>query len=432
MTWEMLLVLDLMLAAFVSFLAEKIPPDLTGLGAFGILLVLGGLAPESTLPRIDALLGVFANPAALTVASMFILSAAVQHCGVLQYLVGLTDQLAKLGFTASLAGLILVVAAVSAFINNTPVVIMLAPMVIALAHKLGERPSRLLIPLSYASIFGGVCTLVGPSTNLMVNGIIIEAGLRPIGLFEIGKIGLPLLLVSSLYLLLFTKRLLPEREPNLARLDAANPTPTTEPPNMRRIVIVVAVILGVISVPVLTTIPIVVSALGGSVILFITGAFPIQQAYRAVDWSILVLIFTMLGLSIAMETTGTARMLVGQIVYWIQPLSETSSQPWVALFLLLLFTSILTEALSNNATAAIMTPLALGLATSLEVHPMPFIIAVCVAASASFATPIGYQTNTYVYRIGGYRFSDFARIGVPLNIIYLLVSFFLIPLIWSF
>lgn len=427
----MLLTLALALLALASFIHARISPDLTGISVFCLLLLCGSLFPDSTLPTPSALIGVFANPAALTIGAMVILSGAMKSCGAMQGLQAYTDRLARFGYHRCLLMLIVGVAFVSAFVNNTPVVIMFAPLVISLSHKLGESPARLLMPLSFASIFGGICTLVGTSTNLLVNGIAMQSNQPSLGLFELGKIGLPLLVCSAAYLTLVCHRWLPERVGGEAT-DEAPEIPERTAPNRRSIVITIGVLAGVIIAPMLWDVPIVVTAMCGCVVLALTKVFPLAQAYRSLDISLLILIYSMLGLGMAMDATGTARYIVHEVTGWMGLVASSDNQAWIALLLVFALTSLLTELLSNSATAAIMTPIALGFAETLAVDARPFIVAICIAASASFATPIGYQTNTYVYRLGGYRFSDFLRIGIPLNVLYLVVSMILIPLIWPF
>jgi len=165
----------------------------------------------------------------------------------------------------------------------------------------------------------------------------------------------------------------------------------------------------------------------GALIVIITGCVRPEQAYRAIDWHILLLIFGMLGIGIALENSGAMALIVEQAVRLVQPFG-----PFVILALVYLLTSILTEFVTNNAIAAVMTPIVIGLAASLGLDPRPFIVAVMFAASASFATPIGYQTNTFVYAAGGYRFRGFLKIGIPMNLVMWLVAMIVIPLFWDF
>ena len=212
MTWEIAFVLILLILAIASFILEKIPSDLTAITLFIIILLVGLLPVANTLPSTSMMLSVFANPAPVTVASMFIISAALEKCGAIEVLAVFLEKLAGLGYRCFLLVMILGVAIASAFINNTPIVVVLLPVILSLSRKMGVPASKFLIPLSYASIFGGICTLVGTSTNILASSIIEAAEQPPLGMFETAWIGVPLLLVGSIYLIFFADRFLPVRE----------------------------------------------------------------------------------------------------------------------------------------------------------------------------------------------------------------------------
>lgn len=605
MSWEIIFVLALMVGALASFVLEKISTDVTALLVFGILLVAAQLPFEHQLPTMADLLAVFSNPAPVTIGAMFILSAALEKAGVIDIIARGTDGLAKLGYRGSLAAIILIVATISAFINNTPVVVIFMPVILSFARKINTPASKLLIPLSYASIFGGVCTLVGTSTNLLANQQIIAAGETSLGMFELTKLGLPLLVIGTIFLVIFGKRLIPTRETLTAMLTeeerkeflteayvrpgsrfigqtvresgliksrqmrvveivrngiavradprdvaleagdrlviAARPSgvakatmvdglnlredddgletisahsgaivegvigprsslagctireinfrqrfrmvllalhrrgmnlrdqletvelergdtlllmgtdqarealrnsddlllldrPATHatPNQSRHAWIVSACMAAVIILATLGWMPIAVAAIFAVIVIFLTGSLAPKDGYAAIDWSILVMIYGMLGLGQAMETSGASALLAENIVGVISLVGEPHWKPFIALCLLYFVTSVMTEILSNNATVVLVTPIGLGVAAVLGLDPRPFIIAICVGSSASFATPIGYQTNTYVYGVGGYKFADFLKVGLPLNFVYFIASMILIPMIWPF
>ena len=212
MTWEILFIFGLLAFAIVSFIWERISADLTSLTVFGILLFVSMLTKSDALPTLEATLGVFGNSAPLTIAGMFIVSAALERTGAIDLITGYLRKLVKLPYRGFMFIMILGVAGVSAFVNNTPVVIVLMPVILSLSREMGVASSKLLIPLSYASIFGGTCTLLGTSTNLLASGILLDAGHAPIGMFELASVGLPILAFGSIYLVLFGNKLLPHRE----------------------------------------------------------------------------------------------------------------------------------------------------------------------------------------------------------------------------
>ncbi|MEX1110475.1 MAG: SLC13 family permease, partial [Chthoniobacterales bacterium] len=206
--------------------------------------------------------------------------------------------------------------------------------------------------------------------------------------------------------------------------------PTTS--QRARTPLVLGTFAGVIGAASFEIVPIAVAALIGCVFLMVTGTLKTRQAYRSVDWGLLFLIYSTLGLGVALESTGTAQFIAGHLATWATDFVPGVWKPLLLLAVIFILTSTITEVLSNNATVVLMMPIALGLAAELGLDPRPFAIAITIAASASFATPIGYQTNTYVYSAGGYRFADFMRIGLPLNILYFIGAIVIIPRIWSF
>ncbi len=598
MTWDIALVFILLLVVLASFVWEKIPPDLTAMALFVALITLGLLAPAQAFT-------VFGNTAPLTVAARFVLSAALVKCGVVDRISGMIESSANWPYAIVMVVLVLFVAGISAFINNTPVVVVFLPVVLNLARKMKIAPSKLLIPLSYAAVLGGTCTLIGTSTNLVVNGIITAKGEPAFGMFELSWVGIPATLIGMVYMALLGNRLLPVREmltsilsdeerreyiieafvqpdsPALGktlaeaglssargirvleivrdgialylesrhvrlksgdrlilgcrlkgiahtrRLEGINLvaehnldleqiaahegslveaviTPhsslvghsvrevnfrqrfrmvvialhrkgknvreqidtlplqggdvvlmmgtdqaidalgrnddlmlfdrarvPTEAPT-RKIAIVVGVITAVIITASLELVPIEVGALAGCVIVCLTGCLKTNEAYASIEWNILFLIYGMLAMGMAMEHSGAADWLASNVVEGVHAFVSPACQSLAMLACIYLVTTILTEILSNNAIAALMAPIALSMAQELGIDPRPFIVAVAFAASAAFATPIGYQTNTYVYGVGGYRFGDFVKFGIPLNIVCFIVAMIVIPRVWAF
>lgn len=608
MSWEVYFVFILLALSIYSFCRERISPDLTAISVLGVLIFISVITGTNSLPSLEALLSVFAHPAPITIAGMFIVSAALEKTGVIDSITAYMGMLSKLSYRKFIFVMVIGVAGASAFINNTPVVIVLLPVILSLAKRMNIASSKLLIPLSYASILGGTCTLIGTSTNLLASGILTQSGYQPIGMFELASIGLPLVLAGTAFLVFFGDRLLPHREtltdiltederrefitevfvrpnskfigktikdgglsqyrpirlieiirsgvvlkgdvnaisllegdrlllacrPNQA-MNTANSSKqsfelpeeisehlgvissteglviegivapqagfigktleeinfrqqfrtvllaihrkginlrdrlsevrlqegdtlllmgsmnavenlesseeiiifdrahhTQTPPDPLKQGIAIATLFGVVILASLKIIPIVAAVLFGVSFLLLTRCLEPSDAYRSVDWSILAIIFGMLALGQAMTATGASNIIAEGITYSVFSIAPEHLQAIILLAVVYLITSTFTEFLSNNAAVALMIPIALSLAGNLGLDPRPFVIATCIASSASFSTPIGYQTNTYVYGAGGYRFTDFTKIGLPLNLICFVLSIVLIPIIWEF
>lgn len=616
---QIAIVLACVVLVFAAFVREIFSPELIALAAVSTLLLLGIL-------DIDEVRSVFSNAAALTIACMFILSAALEKTGVIDKVGQIVIKGAETHPYVAWFGLLLVVLIASGFINNTSVVIILTPVVIALAQTMRTAPSKLLIPLSFVSILGGTCTLIGTSTNLLVDTVARQQGLVPFTMFEITGAGLILAGVGAIYLLITAPRVLPERQTlmnwfddsiqrrfltevqipedsplvgktlkeanftvdndievvdiisadgenskgpgirlvkeaiNAARIfrryidpsrenvpvdlnteiragdrmvmltnqrevvglqqdgktqssETASPMfeqvatddamvmegvigteshftgkylgdlnlsnkynvyilavhrqhgpissefdsirlrfgdtlllkgspeslkelfeskelvslsePTHKPFRRRKAPIAALAIVAVVFLASMNFMPIAAAALVAATAVILLGCLDPEDAYASIHGNILMLIYAMLALSIAMEKTGTMQLLVDQIMRVAQ-----HATPIILLGIIYLLTSSMTEVFSNNAAAVIVTPIAIGLAHQMGVDPRPFAVAVMFGASASFATPIGYQTNTFVYHAGGYRFMDFVKIGVPMNLLLGIVAVFVIPLFW--
>lgn len=590
MDLEALLTLLILAVAIILFVTEKLPIDVVGAGVLSALVLLGLVTPQEGLAG-------FASSATLTVAAMFVLSAGLRETGVLDRIARLFVRVARWPWLLLIA-MMLVVGAISAFINNTAAVAIFLPLVIAAARHRRIAPSKLLIPLSYAAQFGGICTLIGTSTNILVSDIAQQQGVRAFTMFELGQVGLPLAVSGILFIMLFGRWLLPTHPdlslPNsygigdyvtdlrvrtgspligktlrearfgedegvqviellrdehrlwsrrsdairagdvirvaapLEKLQALRSRPGLEmdaefltgananahpemqliealigpysrlhgnplgtfaatlPANIRivavrhrdqlvrggaleqsqlasgdtllllapateieqvralpdlmvlsatsaqkksrlRAFVALAVMIGVVVVASLNLAPIAIAAITGAAILIASGCLKREQAYRAIEWPVIVLLATLIPLGTALENHGIAAAAAQQAVTWFGGFG-----PIAVLMAIYLLTAVLTEMMSNNATAVLLAPIAISTADSLGVSPMPFVIAVTIAASASFATPVGYQTNMMVYQAGGYRFADFMRIGIPLGVVYFAISMWLIPLFWPF
>jgi len=577
------LTIAVVVVMFVLFARETYPTEVVALSGTAALMVLG------ILPT-DRVLDVFTNPAPWTIAAMFVLTGSLVRTGALAALADLAGKHAETRPALVVLAFAAITVIASAFMNNTPVVVMMIPIAVQLAGKLGVSASKLLIPLSYAAIFGGMCTLIGTSTNLLVDGVAQAQGLEPFSLFEVTPLAVILAAFGLLYLRIAAPLLLPDRtsmatmlggkrsrkfftqvaipqtssligqkitdaavfkRPDMRVVDVlradeslrrslgsvtlqqgdrivlrtnmgellsmkgeddvepvdridSRETTTVEvliTPGCRMVsrslgdlrlrrrfgVYVLAVhrmdqnigtglddiyvrvgdtlllegtdsdiarlasemnlldvakpsaqgfrrakspmailaLIAVVALAALNVAPIFALGLVAVAFVLLTRCIDAEEAFSAIDGRLLAFIFAMLAIGLALELSGAVTLIVTTVAPFLGNL-----HPALVVWSIYVLTSVLTELVSNNAVAVAITPVAIGLAESLGVDARPLVIAVMIAASASFATPIGYQTNTLVYGPGGYKFTDFMRIGVPLNISVGMLASFLIPLFW--
>lgn len=504
----------------LALIKDRMRPGLVLFSGAVVFMCAGILSPKELLEG-------FANKGMITVAMLFLVSEGVRRSGLLEALLKkLLPHQGKTGIREVQSRMLPVVATISAFLNNTPVVVIFAPMIKRWAEKHGVAATKLLIPLSYATILGGVCTLIGTSTNLVVHGMVIDAGFQGFSMFELGKVGIIIAFVGLLYLWLFSSRLLPTERNSKDDELAANATigrglyrveavlGARFPAINRKIVdfdfkrkygadilelkrggvtmimhdmrherfhegdtlvllanddfmhnwgdssfflmvsngkeqnykmprwkcwlSVVLLLLMIIGATV-GELPAVKAAAPRmhldmfffvsvvTIIMAWLNIFPARKYTKFISWDILITIASAFAISKAMQNSGMADM----VAQFTLELSKSNS-PVVLLAVMFIITNIFTELMTNNAAAALAFPISLSLAEQMGVSPMPFFVTICMAASASFSTPIGYQTNLIVQGIGNYRFADFVRVGLPLNIISLIITVLLVPLIWPF
>ncbi|RTZ75404.1 MAG: hypothetical protein DSY99_00940 [Candidatus Neomarinimicrobiota bacterium] len=597
MTPDIAIVLGIMTLMFVLFVKEIFPLDVTALVVLIIFLVIGNLTLE------EAISG-FSNQAVITIAVLFILSHALQKSGILEYGVVRLNKLTERSKLLGLTVFLITVAFASAFVNNTAIVAIFIPLTIRLAQKYNLSPSKLLIPLSYIAIMGGTLTLVGTSTNLLVNSIYVNTTMaEPLGMFEFSRYGIFILLIGLLYIIFAVPFILPSRTVTssltqsyhmggyLTELKVAEESPLVGRTFMERSInknyditvldiiregmvisknirntiihpgdvlfvrgslenflrmkevekvtmltdekltqaelihddntlveclltqqselvgkslmeinfrrrfgsfilairregailrrkiahvmlrafdtllvygprdkikelsesgnfivlgeieatlqknrfwwVSLVVIISAVFLAALGLVPILKGALVGMIILLVLRVISTNEAYQSINWQVIVLIAALIPIGIVIQKSGTAEWLATAMNNVVEQF-DPALRPVVMVSLIYLMTMILTEMASNAATAIIMTPIAISVAMQIGLDPKPFIFSVCFAASASFITPIGYQTNLMVYGPGGYKFSDYVKVGLPLAISLWIMATFLIPVLWPF
>ncbi len=432
----------LVLAAVVAALIwDKVRSDVVALAGAAFLLMTGVVRPVEVQAA-------FASPAIVALASLFVIAYAMELSGLLDTGIRLVVAMCKRIGAAGLWILIGLAGAASAFLNNTPIVVLSAPVVRDVAKSLGRSPKRYLIPLSYAAVLGGCCTLIGTSTNLLVNDMASVAGQPRFGIFEITPAGLMVAAAGGIYLLLFSTRLVgagEEKEPESVR-DATRSSEDFREPGLAGGLIGSAeafaaevslrpwaafassvVFLGVIILAALDVAPIAACAFAGAVLLILMRVITANEAYSGLRPEVLMLIAGMVVLGIALDETGLAGAATTVLIGSMDGMS-----PLLALIILYGATLFATEILSNATVAVLFTPIAVSIAEAFAVSPRPFLVAVMLAGSAAFATPFGYQTNVIVYQMGGYNYLDFVKIGIPLNLITWIVGVVAIQMYFPF
>lgn len=423
MTFEQFVTLLVLGGVIWALIWDRVRADVVALAGAAILLLTGAVRPSEVQ-------GAFGSPAIIALACLFVIAHAMELSGLLDWLIRKAIALVRRTGAIGLWALLVLCGAASAFLNNTPIVVLAAPVVRDVADSLKLDSKRFLMPLSYIAVLGGCCTLIGTSTNLLVDDMARASGQPPFGLFEITPVGLVVALTGGVYLVLFSGRLISKAldieterpqlsQRQLERVELAGDTlgdvsdfVVERPLQPLRAFVSVVVFVGVVALAAFAIVPIAAAAFGGAVLLVLARIISPEEAYGGLRPEILLLIAGMVVIGIALDQTGLAASATNALVRHIDPFG-----PLVTLILLYGATLLLTELLSNATVAVLVTPIAVALAESLGVSPRPFLIAVMMAGSAAFATPFGYQTNVLVYQMAGYRYMDFVRVGLPLNIV---------------
>jgi di/tricarboxylate transporter len=434
MSTDQILTLVVLAAVVAAMIWDKVRADVVALSGAAVLLVTGIVRP------IDVQ-GAFASPAIIALASLFVIAYALELSGLLDRAIALAVAMCRRLGSAGIWLMLGAIGCVSCFLNSTPIVVLGAPVVRDVARAMRLPPKRYLMPLSYIAVLTGCCTLVGTSTNLLVDDMARLAGQPRFGIFEITPVGLPMAIVGALYLVVVSGRLLrgidgaEERavdtsdELVLAGGVVGDPQlfAAARPFAPMKAAISLATFVGAIGLATIGVAPIAATAFAGAVILILLRVITADEAYGGLRPEILILIAGMVVIGMALDQTGLAEAASHMMIASVHGLS-----PLLALIVLYLVTLVLTELLSNATVAVLITPVAVALAQSLGVNPRPFLVAVMMAASAAFSTPFGYQTNVIVYQMGGYRYLDFVKVGLPLNLITATVAIIAIHIFFPF
>jgi di/tricarboxylate transporter len=437
MTFEQIVTVAVLVAVVGALILDRFRADVVALTGAAVLLMSGAVKPVQVQAA-------FAGPAIIALASLFVIAYAMERSGLLDQAIRGGIWLARRTGAFGLWVLIVFCGGASAFLNNTPIVVLAAPVIRDVAEKVNLDPRRFLIPLSYITILGGCCTLIGTSTSLLVNDMARVSGAPQFGIFEIAPVGIIVATAGALFLLLFSGRLLGRKRSGELMVvpDAAsfthhhdhsasigNPAVFAQVRSFQplRALVSFSVFAGAIALAALGFAPIAATAFAGAVLLIVLGVIGADEAYGGLRPEILMLIAGMVIIGLAMEQTGLAGAATGALVGSVGGLG-----PLFALVAFYGAALLITELLSNATVAVLLTPVAVALAESLGVSSKPFIAALMIAASAAFATPFGYQTNAIVYQEGGYRYMDFVRVGLPLDLVTWIAGAAAIPIFFPF
>jgi anion transporter len=328
----------------------------------------------------------------------------------------------------------LVAALLSSVSSNTGTTAALMPVVIGICSAARISPSRQLLPLAYAAGFGGTMTLVGTPPNLIANAALKASSLEPFGFFEFGRIGVPMTLLGMAYMMLIGIRLLPERGEAQETAEAAEAVESAGGgqvrENPRGMWITGLTLLAVVGVMALDfqRIPLETAAVIGAGALILTRCIDERLAYRSIDWVTIFLFAGMMPVAVALDKSGAGKLIADGVI----GLMGGNPSPYLLTAVLFMLTAGLTQFMSNTASAALLCPVGLSIAKGIGVSPHAVVMAVAIAASCAFATPVGTPPNTLVLGAGGYRFMDYVKAGLPLTLLYLVFCTFLIPLLWPF
>ena len=421
-------VTTLIVLGFVAFffITELVPLAITAL-AGAIVLGLLGVIPVNTV------FSGLSNSTVVLFAAMFVIGASMFHTGLAQKMGQGVVKLSGKSENGLMAGIMIAAAALSSVTSNTGTTACLIPVILGICQAAKIPASRQMMPLAFAAGLGGIITLVGTPPNIIAAGALKAAGLRPFGFFEFAWIGIPLTIAGLIYMLTIGKRLLPKEQISAdgVKVDeeaAAEAKAGVSDPKKQWITGIVLVAVVVVMALDLKRVPLEVAAGIGALVLVVTGCLSEKQAYRGIDWVTIFLFAGMMPIATAMDKSGAGKM----IAEWVVGMLGGSPSPMMVTSALFLLSAGLTQFMSNTACTALLAPIGISIATGLGASPHAVLMAIAVAASCAFATPVGTPPNTLVLGPGGYKFNDYVKAGTGLVVVCFIVSIIVIPMVWPF
>ena len=407
----------------ILLITEVIPLALSAMCA-PVLLYIFNIA------NTEQVFSAFSNSSVVLFGGMFIIGASLFESGVAKSIGDEVAKRAKGSESTLLIAILAVSIVVSLFLSNTGSAAVLMPMVISIAASAKMSQSKFLIPMAFIISLTGTITLIGTPPNIIGNGILHSEGLETFGFFEFGMVGVPLTIVGFLYFLNpWVRKLLPDNgcdETIVLESDAEKEKKTAVPVYKKWLSVII--LLSVVVAMITNILPLHIVSTIGALVCVITGVISEKKAYQAIDWTTIFLFSGMLPLADAIERTGAGQMLADAVV---GSLGENAS-PRILLSAVFLLTCGLTQFISNTASAALIAPISLAIASNIGANPKALIMTVCVAASCAFLTPICTPPNTLVIGAGKYKFIDYIKLGFPLAVLCYLVAVIVVPIAWPF
>ena len=419
----------LAVAAFL-FVTELIPLAVTAMAACTVLGILGVLPSKAVYAGLS-------NSTVVLFGGMFVIGAAMFKTGLAEAIGIAVVKKAGTNELPLMAAIMIVTCVLSSVSSNTGTVACLMPVIIGICQAAKIPASKQLMPLAIAANVGGTITMIGTPPNVIVTGALSAAGLPTFGFFEFAFIGVPLSIIIVLYTLFIGRRFLPDHsagamdeEAVKAAKEEAGASDDNAPKSKTKMWISGLILIGVVVCMALDlkTVPLHTAAVTGAILCVITGCLKEKEAYAGIDWVTIFLFAGMLSVASAMEKTGAGKMIADTVV----SMMGSNPNPYVLTGVLFLISNVLTQFMSNTASAALLAPIGISIAQSIGADPKPVLMALGIAASCAFATPMATPPNTLVLGPGNFSFNDYAKVGVPMCVISLIVCLIVIPIVWPF
>ena len=419
----------LAVAAFL-FVTELIPLAVTAMAACTALGILGVLPSKQVYAGLS-------NSTVVLFGGMFVIGAAMFKTGLAEAVGLWVVNKAGTGEVKLMGAVMLVTIILSSVSSNTGTVACLMPVIIGIAQAANIPASKELMPLAVAANVGGTITMIGTPPNVIVTGALSAAGLPSFGFFEFALIGVPLSVIVLVYMLTIGRRTIPVKNAGAMDADAveaakkeAGASDDNAPKSKTKMWISGLILLGVVAAMALNlkTVPLQTAAVTGAILCVITGCLKEKEAYAGIDWVTIFLFAGMLSVATAMDKTGAGKLIADTVV----GMMGEHPNPIVLCAVLYLISNVLTQFMSNTASAALLAPIGISIAQSIGADPKPVLMSIGIAASMAFATPMATPPNTLVLGPGGFSFNDYVKVGVPLCIITFIVSVIIIPIFWPF